>query len=404
MEVKYLIIGGGMTADAAIEGIRQVDPSGSIALIGSESHPPYNRPPLTKALWKGEPFDSVWRRTDRHGVDLRLGRTARALDAGRKQVTDDQGTAYTWEKLLLATGGTPRRLDAGGAPDFAGRPGPGPAGIIYYRTLDDYTRLRALAEQGRRFAVIGAGFIGSEIAAALAMNQKDVVMFFPGEGVGGRVFPRDLSLFLNTYYREKGVDVRPGERVAAVNADGAKIMLRTLRGREELVDGVVAGLGIEPNVDLARAAGLETHDGIVVDEMLRTSHPDVYAAGDVAAFHNPALGRRIRVEHEDNANTMGKAAGRNMAGDLTPYHHLPFFYSDLFDLGYEAVGDLDSRLETFVDWKQPYREGVVYYLQHGRVRGVLLWNTWEQVDAARRLIAEPGPFRPENLKGRLPAT
>ncbi len=399
MKYKYVIAGGGMTADAAVEGIRLADPSGAIALIGSEPHSPYNRPPLTKALWKGQPLDSVWRRTNYQGVDLRLGRAVTALDIPRRQVTDDQGTTYAWEKLLLATGGTPRRLDAGSGPDFAGRPGR----VIYYRTLDDYTRLRALADQGRRFAIIGAGFIGAEIAAALAMNQKDVVMLFPGDGIGGRVFPRDLSLFLNGFYREKGVDVQPGQRVAGVEAEGEQTRVRTQSGLDVLVDGVVAGLGIEPNVSLAHAAGLDTHDGIVVDDMLCTSHPDVYAAGDVAAFYNPALGRRIRVEHEDNANTMGKAAGRNMAGDPSPYHHLPFFYSDLFDLGYEAVGDLNPRLETFADWKQPYREGVVYYLQQGRVRGVLLWNTWEQVDAARRLIAEPGPFRPENLKGRLPA-
>jgi 3-phenylpropionate/trans-cinnamate dioxygenase ferredoxin reductase subunit len=142
-------------------------------------------------------------------------------------------------------------------------------------------------------------------------------------------------------------------------------------------------------------------DGVVVDERLRASHPDVYAAGDVAAFPNPALGERTRVEHEDAANSMGRLAGRNMAGRDEPYRELPFFYSDLFDMGYEAVGDTDSRLETVMDWKEPYREGVVYYVRDGRVRGVLLWNVWEKVDDARRLIAEPGPFRPEELKGRL---
>ncbi|HEV2284066.1 MAG TPA: FAD-dependent oxidoreductase [bacterium] len=392
MRYKYVIVGGGMTADAAIEGIRQADPSGSIALLGSETHPPYNRPPLTKALWKGQPLDSIWRRPSPQGVDLRLGRTVAVLDPRQRRVTDDQGTTYEWEKLLLATGGTPRRLDGGDG----GR-------VIYYRTLDDYTRLRALTEQGEQFAVIGAGFIGSEIAAALAMNNKRVALLFPGEGLGGRVYPPDLSRFLNEFYRDKGVDVRPGQRIAGVEAAGDKTRVRTQSGPDLLVDGVVAGLGIEPNTGLARAAGLETNDGVVVDEMLRTSHPDVYAAGDVALFQNPALGRRIRVEHEDNANTMGKTAGRNMAGEAGPYHHLPFFYSDLFDLGYEAVGDLDPRLETFADWKLPNREGVVYYLQHGRVRGVLLWNTWDQVEAARRLIAEPGPFRPADLKGRLPA-
>ena len=148
--------------------------------------------------------------------------------------------------------------------------------------------------------------------------------------------------------------------------------------------------------------GIQTENGILVDEFCRTSHPDIYAAGDVANFVNPALGTRLRVEHEDNANTMGRVAGLNMAGRATPYHHLPFFYSDLFDLGYEAVGDVDARLETVADWKQQFREGVVYYLKSGRVRGVLLWNTWGQVDNARALIAEPGPFTAKELKGRLP--
>jgi NADPH-dependent 2,4-dienoyl-CoA reductase/sulfur reductase-like enzyme len=134
---------------------------------------------------------------------------------------------------------------------------------------------------------------------------------------------------------------------------------------------------------------------------LATSHPDIYAAGDVAAFDSPALGKRIRVEHEDNANSMGRCAGRNMAGEATPYHHLPSFYSDLFDLGYEAVGDLDARLETVADWQEPYRKGVIYYLERGRVRGVLLWNVWHQVDAARRLIAQPGPFSAADLERRM---
>jgi NADPH-dependent 2,4-dienoyl-CoA reductase/sulfur reductase-like enzyme len=144
-------------------------------------------------------------------------------------------------------------------------------------------------------------------------------------------------------------------------------------------------------------------NGIVVDDLLRTSHPDVYAAGDVAAFYSPALETRLRLEHEDNTNTMGTVAGQNMAGASVSYHHLPFFYSDLFELGYEAVGELDPRLEMVADWAEPYRKGVVYYLREGRVRGVLLWNVWGKVEAARNLIAEPGPFQPGDLKGRLTA-
>jgi NADPH-dependent 2,4-dienoyl-CoA reductase/sulfur reductase-like enzyme len=164
----------------------------------------------------------------------------------------------------------------------------------------------------------------------------------------------------------------------------------------------VAGIGIQPNLDLAKLAGLQTADGIVVDESLRTSQPDIYAAGDAAFFFNPALDRRLRVEHEDNANTMGRMAGRNMAGGAEKYSHLPFFYSDLFELGYEAVGDVDSRLSTLADWKQPHREGVVYYQKEGMVRGVLLWNVWGQVDAARELIASKRLFRAEDLKQKLP--
>ena len=138
-----------------------------------------------------------------------------------------------------------------------------------------------------------------------------------------------------------------------------------------------------------------------MDEMLRTNQPDIFAAGDIAEFNQPVLGKRMRVEHEDNAYKMGIQAGRNMAGAGEPYHHLPFFYSDLFDLGYEAVGELDSRMETYIDWKEPFKEGVIYYLAEGRVRGVLLWNVWGALQAARALIAEPGPFKPEDMKNRL---
>jgi 3-phenylpropionate/trans-cinnamate dioxygenase ferredoxin reductase component len=386
----YLIIGGGMTADAATGGIREIDSSGSIGLFSMERDAPYDRPPLTKGLWKDQKFESIWRQTKERKVELHLGRKVEGIDVRKKSVTDDQKQIHTFDKLLIATGGTPRRLPFG------------EEHILYYRTVKDYQHLRGLTEKNRRFAVIGGGFIGSEIAAALRMNQQEVVMLFPGKGIGGHMFPRDLSEFLNDYYRKKGVEVLAGETVSDVAQRDKQLLLKTKAGRELTVDNVVAGLGIQPNIELARMAGLTVGDGIEVDEFLRTSHPDIFAAGDAASFHNPALGKRLRVEHEDNANTMGKLAGRNMAGKPEPYQHLPFFYSDLFELGYEAVGELDGRLETTADWKEPYREGVVYYLREGRVRGVLLWNVWGQVDAARQLIAEAGPFRPEDLKGKLP--
>lgn len=388
---KYLIIGGGMTADAAVRGIRSVDPTSEMGLISTESDAPYNRPPLSKALWKGEPLDTVWRKTQEQSLTLQLGRTVNAINMDAKQVSDNEGITYSWEKLLLATGGSPRKLPFGGE------------NIIYFRTLADYRRLRALAEKKQRFAVIGGGFIGSEIAAALALNKKEVVMLFPGKFIGEHIFPRDLSRFVSDVFRQKGVEIADSEQVSDLETRGEKLVVKTNSRREFVVDGVVAGLGILPNVQLAEAAGLKVENGIVVDEFLRTSQQDVYAAGDVAAFLNPVLGKRMRIEHEDNANTMGKVAGLNMAGKAEPYHHLPSFYSDLFELGYEAVGELDSRLETIADWKEPNHEGVIYYLKDGRVRGVLLWNVWGQVDAARALIAEPGPFTAASLMGRLPA-
>jgi NADPH-dependent 2,4-dienoyl-CoA reductase/sulfur reductase-like enzyme len=395
-QYKYLIIGGGMTADAAVDGIRQVDSEGTIGLISAEVKPPYNRPPLTKGLWQGKPYEKIWRGTPaKEGVTLHLGQTVQSLDPTNKCVTDDRGSTYTYEKLLLATGGTPRRLPFGDNE------------IIYYRTVADYHRLRRLTEQGQHFAVIGGGFIGSEIAAALAMNGKEVTMVFPDAGIGQRIFPPDLVQFLNDFYRQKGVEIIAGATAAGLEkSDGRWVLMigddHNDSDRSIVADGIVAGIGIQPNVELAKSAGLEVDNGILVDPFLQTSHPDIYAAGDVASFYNPSLQTRLRVEHEDNANTMGRIAGQGMAGERVAYEHLPFFYSDLFELGYEAVGELDARLETVVDWQEPYRKGVVYYLRDGRVRGVLLWNVWDQVEAARKLIAQSGPFRPEDLKGRLP--
>jgi 3-phenylpropionate/trans-cinnamate dioxygenase ferredoxin reductase component len=269
------------------------------SLIGAEPQAPYNRPPLSKGLWKDKPLESIWRKSDDLGVTFHLGRRARLLDLPGKRVTDDQGTVHIFEKLLLATGATPRRLSFGAEQ------------IIYYRSLDDYRRLRALADRGRRFAVIGGGFIGSEVAAALAMNGKQVALAFPDQAIGSRVFPADLSLFLNDFYRQKAIEILAGATVVGMEGRPDQPILKIrnaqTKGEQEVtVDGVVAGIGVQPNVELAQAAGLQVDNGIRVDASLRTSNPDVYAAGDVARFHNPALDQWIRVEHEDNANTMGR--------------------------------------------------------------------------------------------------
>jgi NADPH-dependent 2,4-dienoyl-CoA reductase/sulfur reductase-like enzyme len=368
-KTKYLIVGAGMTGDMAAKGIREHDPDGSITMIGADPNPPYKRPLLTKGLWKGAPEEKVWREPA-EGLELVTGRRIVSLDLAASRATDDAGEEYEWEKLLLATGAQPRQI-------------PGAEGVVWFRTLDDYRHMREVAGEGAHVVVIGGGFIGSELAAALTGVGCRVTMVFPEPGIGHRLFPTDLSAFVADYYREKGVEVLGGETVA--EATGTSVTLGS--GRILEADAVVAGLGVIPDTELAEAAGLEVDDGIVVDEFGRVpGHENVFAAGDVARFPVAALGTTLRIEHEDHANTHGNVVGANMAGAETPYDHLPFFYSDLFDLGYEAVGLVDSRLEADENWQEPYRKGIVTYLEDGRPRGVLLWNVWDKIDAARELI------------------
>jgi len=384
---RYLIVGGGMTADSACRGIRDHDADGTIGMIAAEPHEPYARPPLSKALWSGKEESSIFRGTPELGVDVHTRRRIVSLDLDARTATDDGGEAHSYEKLLLATGGMPRQLPAGGDD------------VIYFRTLDDYRRLRGLAGDGVRVAVIGGGFIGSEIAAALATNGCAVTIVFPEPGIGARLFPAELSAFVNDYYREQGVTVLAEELVEEI----ASGVVTTKLGTAVEADVIVAGLGIVPATDLAESAGLEVDDGVLVDELGRAGgRNDVFAAGDVARFPVPALGGTRRVEHEDHANTHGRAVGANMAGAAQRYDHLPFFYSDLFELGYEAVGDVDSRLDMIAEWAEPNRKGVVAYVEgDGRARGFLLWDAWGKVDSARELIRAGAVVGPADLRPLL---
>jgi NAD(P)H-nitrite reductase large subunit len=390
---KYLIIGGGMTADAAAHSIRENDSKGTIGLISSENDPPYARPPLSKYLWTGdEDIDEIDLGTSDTELIMHLGRTVTKIDRKKKKVIDDQGNEYSYKKLLLATGGNPKKL-----PKIEEK------GILYYRTLSDYKKLKELVDNNKTFGVIGGSFIGSEIAAAIKMYKPDaeITMIFPETGICALIFPKPLSDFLNDYFREKDIEVLPDELVINVKQEDKRYLVETKSGKQLNFDIVIAGLGIKPNSELAKSADLNVEDGIAVNNFLQTNDENIYAAGDVAFYYNPALKKYIRVEHEDNALAMGEIVGKNMTGKKTPYDHLSMFYSDLFDYGYEAVGILDSKLEIVEDWKEPLEEGVIYYLKDGQVQGVLLWNVWEKVEEARNLIAEKGPFSSENLKDRI---
>ncbi|MBI9050882.1 MAG: FAD-dependent oxidoreductase [Anaerolineaceae bacterium] len=389
-QYQYIIVGAGIAADAAIKGIRRVDKTGSIAIFGKEPYPPYDRPPLSKDLWKGKSEDIIWRTISAQHVEMKLGTEVVSIDPQEKTVKDAQGETYTYNTLLLTTGGTPRKLPFG-------------EGLInYLHSFDEFKALQKVVSQGEHFAVIGGGFIGSEMASVLQMNGKKVSMLFPEKGIGANVFPLEMSQLITKYYVDQGVDVMAGESVVDVKTAQQGIMVKTASQKELVVDGVIAGIGLIPNVALAKGSGINTNRGIVVDEKLRTNYPDIYAAGDVAEFTQPLLGSQIHVEHEDNARMMGKQAGRNMAGANESYEHLSYFYSDIFDLGYLAVGDVNSKLETYIDWREPFKKAVVYYLDSGKVRGVLLWNVANAVREAKELIAEPGPFLESDLQNRLP--
>lgn len=385
-EYTYLLIGGGIAADAAARGIRETGATGSIGLVSAEAFPPYDRPPLSKGLWTDTPESDIWRDTHGLGVTLHLDRTVTELDPAARVATDNLGEHYSYEKLLLATGGSPRKLTG---PD---------EGVIYFRTLDDYHQLRKLTASPRTVVVIGGGYIGAEIAASLAGKGHDVHMAFPEDALLGRLLPADLAGYLNNYYTERGVTLHPGLGVVSVtqnNCDGSLITLND--GSALLAEIVIAGLGITPNVRLASAAGLTVSNGIEVNEYLQTSNADIYAAGDVANIYNAALGRRRRVEHEENANLTGYCAGRAMAGTREPFTHLPLFYSDLFDLGFEGVGRVDSQLDTVSEWEDHLRKGSVYYLDDGRLQGALMWNNWGRIDRARELIEAREAFRVDDF-------
>lgn len=391
---QYIIIGGGMTGSAAVKGIREFDPDGSIALFSDEPFPPYNRPPLTKGLWDGKKIEDISRSLEPYNVDIFLKTKIQKINREQKTVVDDSGETHGYDKLLLATGGYPAQL-----PDA-------PEGVIYYRTLKDYEILKSMSESNDRFCVIGGGFIGSEIAAALNKQGKQVTMIFPETGISSALFPDDLAEFLNHYYQGKGVRVLNGNLVEKIFRVGEEFLVEYKSIEEETkgsetFDGVVVGIGIKPNTRLAQEAGIEVTDGIVVNEYLQTNDPHIFAAGDVSYFKNLGLEKQERVEHEDNALSMGKLAGQNMTGQMEKYEHFPFFYSDLFDLGYEAIGELSKNHEIVSDWIEPFKKGTIYYLEEGKIRGIIFWNQWDRVDHGRQIIREGKTYTKSELKNLI---
>ena len=393
----YIIVGGGLAGASAVQGIRELDKDGSIVLIGGESHLPYDRPPLSKKLWFGQKkvediFVYDYTFYEKNAVELVLGRFVASLDTKQKTVADDKGQVYRYRKLLLATGGSPARLSV---------PGGDLDGISYFRNLDDYLRMRKEAIEGKSATVIGGGFIGSEIAAALNINKINVTMIFPGSYICGRVFPESLAVAVQQNFIKRGVKVLSGDSPALFTRSGSRFVTTTKAFKQIESDIVVVGVGIKPSIELAQGAGLQTGNGITLNEYLQSSDPDVYAAGDNALFPYQALGQQMRLEHWDCALNQGRHAGRNMAGAREPFTYMPYFFSDLFEFGYEAVGEVNAKLEIFADWQKENETGVIYYLKDGKVRGAMMCNVWEKVEAARELIRNGKQASPGSLRGAI---
>ncbi len=391
---EYVIVGGGLAGASAIDGIRELDKVGKILMICAEKHLPYDRPPLSKKLWLGkQKVESIFLHGqtfyDQHKVTLLQGVKAERLDPSQRTITTSNGESYGFGKLLLATGCMARRLTI---------PGSNLEGICYFRSLSDYLHTRSVAAAGKSAVVVGGGFIGSELAAALSINKLNVTMIFPDATLCSRVFPDSLARAMLRNFQERGINVLTSDKPDSFSRNGDKFITHTESGKTIESDLVIVGVGVTPETDLAKSGSLQVGNGIVVNEYLETSDPAIYAAGDNALFPHHALGQQMRLEHWDNSLSQGKWAGRNMAGAHKSFTYQPYFFSDLFEFGYEATGEVDSRLDTFADWQKENDTGVIYYLRNGKVRGVMLCNVWDKIEAARALIKNGETVVPEMLR------
>lgn len=366
---KYVIIGGGLAAGRAADGIRKLDTEGSIGLVAGEDHPPYERPPLSKGYLTGKRgLDRVYLREDTYYAENQIevvsGLRATQVDVGARSATLEDGSVLSYEKLLLATGARAWRLPV---------PGNELPGVFTLRTIGDADAIRGAAKPGKRALVIGGSFIGSEVAASLAQLGVGVTIVFPETRLLERVVPQKLSGFLHEKYEANGVRILTAAKSDRLEGSG-RVERAVLDNGETLdVDLVMMGVGVRLNTKLAHGAGLDMDDGgaVIVDEMLRTSDSNIYAAGDIAAWPDPTFGKRQRVEHWNVARTQGLRAGRNMAGEGKPYRTLPYFFSDLFDFSFEVWGDLTVWGETVLRGDLEGGSFAFYYFDQGKMVGVL---------------------------------
>jgi len=342
---KYLIFGGGMVAGyAAKEMVERGLKPGELTIVSADDSLPYERPPLSKSFLAGKDTETgilingpYWYHD--HGIQVVLKTSIESVDLTKKSLRAASGQEFESDQLLIATGARARTLNV---------PGNDLASVFYLRSMDDSRKIRAAAEKAKRAVVIGGGFIGMEVAAVLTQKKIQTTMIFPEERVWKRMFTPEMSAFFERYYAERGVEVLAKSNVAGFDGDGAVSGVRLEGGRIVSCDMVIAGVGAAPVTELFTNSKIGGRDGVEVDEFLETAVPDVYAAGDVANYPDKIFEKRRRVEHWDNAVSQGQHWARVAMGDRQPFIHVPYFFSDVFDLSYEFWGDSDGATQTVV--------------------------------------------------------
>lgn len=389
---QYLLIGGGLACSQAAKQLRQLAPQATITLVAEESYVPYDRPPLSKDFLRGETareqlFFDPPAFFESQQINVKLRTTVMRLDPATKTAWLSDGRTLRFEKALIATGGRPVRLKI---------PGADLAGVHYFRTLDDATALAAVASAGSRAVLIGAGFIGLEVAASLTQRGVAVTVIETGPHIWPRFAGEALARVIQQHCTAKGVTFRTGESVTEIQRHNQAFSITLKSGAALPCDFLCIGVGIVPNVELAQQAGLAVENGIVVDEYLQTSHPDIYAAGDVARYVDPLFGTRRRVEHWGHAEYSGQLAARNMAGAHEPYDLLTYVWSDIFDLHLEFAGDEQEHDQILLRGKLEDLSCFVLYLKDHRLTAYFAINANnKELPSLQKLIKSK-----KNLSGK----
>ena len=376
------IIGASLAGAKAAEAARDAGHEGRIVVVGDEAVAPYERPPLSKAVLRGEADPSSTRVHpetfyDERQIEVVHGRAV-ALDVAARRVELERGASVTFDTAVLATGAEPRRLQL---------PGAELGGVHYLRTVDDAVRLRDAIGHAAQVAVIGAGWIGTEVAASARQMGAEVVLIDPAPVPLHRVLGDEIGAVFGRLHADHGVTLRLGSGVRELRGTTAVEALTLEDGTTEAADVVVVGVGVVPRDDLAAAAGLTVDNGVVVDQHLETSAPGVYAAGDVASAWHPHFGRHLRVEHWATALNQGTTAGRNAAERREVYDRLPYFFSDQYDLGLEYVGHHQPGDEVTVRGDLDAREFIAFWHRHGVVTAAMSVNVWEVIDDLKSIVA-----------------